>query len=122
MDTTNTVHPRVHCIWDTIIQFLLSFEDGDDDTFKKFWKTVIVDGFMHSTHERKFFVMNIILKLGPRITADKVPDIFGESVLKCMINSCQSKMNYLYSCVQDMLKKLPECLSKNEDPNVIACV
>jgi len=120
MDTSNTAHPRVHTLWDFIVEYLLS--DENEDTFQTFWKVIVEEGLMHSTHERKFLAMNIVSKMASKLPSKKMQIVLGDTIIRCMINSCQSKMNYLYSCAHNVLSKLPNILVKNEDKDVIACV
>lgn len=120
MDTSNTAHPRIHSLWDLIIEYLLT--DENEVTFQNFWKVVAEEGLMHSTHERKFLAINLVLKFAPRLNARKMQVVFGEIIIRCIINSSQSKMNYLFSCVQNMLTKLPEAILKNNDKEVVTGV
>jgi len=122
MDTTNTAHPHVHKLWDIVLEHLFDHQGADDDTLEKFWKIIVEDGLMQSTHERKFLVMNLIIKIVPKISSIKVHLIFGESITRCIINSCQSKMNYLHNSAKNMLSKLAVAVSQNEDKEMVTCV
>lgn len=122
MDTTNTSHPRVHSLWNLVFDYLFSSDILSNDILEKFWKTIIEEGLLQSTHERKYLAMNLLLKIAPKIPSNKVDVVFSESIIRCIINNCQSKMNYLYKSVKSMLHELPEKLAENEDEEVLVHV
>ena len=115
MDTTNTAHPRVHVLWDHVLNYLFSQVEQTPGLFDKFWNVIVLQGLMQSTHERKFLAMNVILKMASRLSVEQVKVVFGECIVRCMINSCQSKMNYLFNAVRNVLQKLPDQLAENKD-------
>lgn len=120
MDTSNTAHPRVHILWDHITEHFVS--DASVDEFQIFWKIVVEDGLLESTHKRKFLALNVMLKFLPKISSQQVNVILSAQLLRCIINSCQSKENYLFNAVKDVLRKIPEEVEKNNDANVKLCV
>jgi len=119
METTNISHPKVHVLFNLIFDQVLNH---DDETFKVFWKIIVEDGLLESTHARKFLAINLLLNLAAKASTDRLDVMFCPSMLRCIINACQSKDNYLYKAVRDMLMKLPEQLSLNEDKSVMQCM
>jgi len=116
IESTNTAHPRVHSIWDMVIQRTI---EKSSESLSIFWKVVVQDGLLQSTHERKFLALNLLLKFTPLISEEHVAIVFSPDILRLIFNSCQSKDNYLFRATRTILDKLPVEAAKNEDKNVI---
>ncbi|XP_065640104.1 myb-binding protein 1A-like protein isoform X1 [Hydra vulgaris] len=118
-ESTEISHPRVHLIWDVILDHFLAV---DISKFQKFWKIIVEDGLMASTHERKFLAISLLLKVSPKLTIEQVPVVFCEPIIRCLINSRYSNENYLFKAVRDVLQKLQVQIMKNPNEEVIPCI
>ncbi|XP_066919546.1 myb-binding protein 1A-like protein [Clytia hemisphaerica] len=118
MNTTEISHPKVHSIW----KLVLEKAKTDEEYLKTFWKVIVEDALLKSTHERKYLAVQLLLKLSSSVTVDCVEELFSPAMMKCIINSCNSKENFLYKAARDMLGRLPEELAQNADSQVIPTV
>lgn len=118
MNTTEVSHPKVHSLWKYVLEKALE----DEEYMKTFWTTIVEGGLLQSTHERKFLALQLLLQLTPNISTNMVTTVFSSPMMKCLINSCNSKENFLFKAAKDILSKLPERLGANEDKDVIGLV
>ena len=99
-------HPQIHYVWDQILPLVLA----QSATFVQFWKAVVDECLMTSSHERKYLGLHLVLKVVPKLTADQVVGVFCGNWMRCLMNNVTSPDKYLYSVAKHILNGLCECL------------
>lgn len=118
MDTTEISHPKIHGVWEPFLE--KAKKKGS--YLKSFWNIIVEETLLKSTHERKFLAIQLLLRLLSSVSADMVEVLFSPDMVRCILNSCSSKENFLYKAAKDMLGKLPDELALNPDKDVISNV
>ncbi|KAJ3275621.1 hypothetical protein HDV01_007624 [Terramyces sp. JEL0728] len=110
--TTSTYHntSMLHPVFKSIISAIL--ESTTTISLFEFW-TAIEESFFNSSHERKFIGFQLFLEILSKTPSDKVPVLFTQNFLRCLINSLSSKETFLFKQARYTTTQLCDFASKN---------
>ncbi|KAJ3314511.1 hypothetical protein HDV04_006050 [Boothiomyces sp. JEL0838] len=100
----------LHPVFTSIISVIS--ESSTTISLFEFW-SAIEESFFNSSHERKFIGFQIFLEILSRVTTDKVPVLFTQNFLRCLINSLSSKETFLFKQARHTTSQLCEFASQN---------
>ncbi|KAH7421565.1 hypothetical protein KP509_13G063900 [Ceratopteris richardii] len=142
---SSSCHPRLHPVWAFLIE-LLSSEPNEqepsssmkkkkkrlknvDHMFAKterrvavFWKTVVDNALLPSSHERKYLAMELVLLLIPKLSASCGESILSKELLCCLLDILAAKGNLLYKSAQACLGSICEWAKTDMECAVTAIV
>ncbi|EDO18093.1 hypothetical protein Kpol_1045p80 [Vanderwaltozyma polyspora DSM 70294] len=124
--------PRLHFVWDILLPILLGQDSTTNDEhvskkqkskttsstsikFQSFWKMVVDESFFNekSSSERKYLGFLIIQKSLELVPAQLVESLFGQNVLRSMINQSADTKRMLHKISQKVLNSIIEACEKD---------
>lgn len=76
LKTSSAAFPRVHPVWDRLLEDLLGGgggdTEGDEAAFAALWATVVDGTLARGTHERKALSLMLLQKAAPRVSAEQL--------------------------------------------------
>ncbi|CAM6089353.1 unnamed protein product [Calypogeia fissa] len=131
-------HPRVHLVWDPLLQILFSevatpksgkknkrsLETGANlgTRLETFWSTVVDGSLLASSHERKHLAMQLLLMFLPRLPASSdIQYLLSKNFIQCLLGATASKENLLFKAAQNCIAELCKW-AENDDERRIRVV
>ncbi|XP_028411187.1 rDNA transcriptional regulator pol5-like [Dendronephthya gigantea] len=116
LQNAHTSHPRVHIVWDEVLNLVLNSSRSD---FEKFWMTVVDENLFQSSHERKFMGFKVLEKVLPILSSEQVAIVFSPQLMHCLFNSLGHDTNYLYPAIKQMIEGLANMIIVNGKQELI---
>jgi len=111
-------HPRVHSVWNQVIEKFLEISKTDESRFYSFWNIVIDEGLFPSTLERKYLGFQLFEKVLPRLKASQIPFVFTKNFLRCFINHLSNPSNYLHKSATQVSQTILSVTKSNPSATV----
>lgn len=94
-------HPCVHSVWPLVLEAVRAKK-----RLAPFWKTVVEDGLMISSHDRKYLGFKLLESLLPSLECSEVSAVFTTNLVQCWMNNVGSGANYLHAAAKHLLTVL----------------
>ena len=109
LKNSTTNHPRVHSVWGHVLADL-----GGDDAphLPTLWNSIVEEGLLTSTHERRYLAFELFAQLAPRVAGRAVAAqeeggpttmlgvLLSQRFVKCLANNLSNESNYLFKAAQ----------------------
>ena len=94
------VHPRVHGVWDGLIQRAVEVP-GAVETL---WDVACEHGlFTSGSHQRRYLGFRLFTQLLPLCEPEAVPALFSHGFIRCLLNNLNKEDNYLHAAAEECL-------------------
>lgn len=112
--------PRLHEVWTQLIELVATYQGGKSKIEKNgarwgpaalkaldsIWTTVIEDGLLVSSHERKYAALLVLQKLTAEVPADAVLQLLTPNLRRTLINNLGKKQCLLFTVAHTTLDAL----------------
>eukprot|EP01043_Picozoa_sp_COSAG02_P001371 COSAG02_NODE_29_length_51136_cov_346.293317_6_plen_970_part_00 len=109
LKNSTTNHPRVHSVWGHVLADL-----GGDDAphLPTLWNSIVEEGLLTSTHERRYLAFELFAQLAPKIAGRETTALaeggpttmlgvlLSHRFVKCLANNLSNESNYLFKAAQ----------------------
>eukprot|EP01116_Phalansterium_solitarium_P022955 TRINITY_DN77_c0_g1_i1.p1 TRINITY_DN77_c0_g1~~TRINITY_DN77_c0_g1_i1.p1 ORF type:complete len:1362 (+),score=632.42 TRINITY_DN77_c0_g1_i1:121-4206(+) len=109
-------HPRVHAVWTHLLDQLApaarpAEDDGEGPAAQQvpladFWYTVVDEGLLGGTAERKFLAFELFNTLLERLPPERLSLLFTRNLVRCLINQLRRPDNVLHAAAVRALEQL----------------
>ncbi|KAG9237495.1 putative DNA polymerase V [Amylocarpus encephaloides] len=107
---TGNWNPKLHFVWDLILQLFADGGDGGDDTlvdFANFWKVAVDENLFSkdASVERKFWGLLLFQRMleHQKKYAKLLPSIFSRNLVRCLINHTKEQDRFLNKSAEKSL-------------------
>ncbi|XP_065891483.1 uncharacterized protein [Dysidea avara] len=106
-------HPSVHSVWPVVL----------DAVRKKghltlFWKTVVDESVIVSSHERKYLSFKLLELLLPTLDVSEVVAVFTPNLLRCLRNNLSGADNYLNKAAKHLVGCIATTIGGSTDKSI----
>ena len=124
-----TTHPRLHSVWYDLLGLLVpAFKkprEGEDaeaeiaerddasNDLQSFWTTIVDEGLLQSSSERKFLAMELLKRMSPLLAAGDLQIVLSDPMMVCLKQNLKRQENYLHTSAKKCVRYLYSLMKRD---------